>query len=213
MGDAVYAAGRDGSVYAVNANTRERIWPTPDGVFKTNGAVDADLVADTTGLYVASTDSVLYVLNPNNGKLRWRYFAGAPLNDAPVVTSDRVYLKVQGKGLLAFSKTEGKDVREPLWTRPDVKGIVAQDATYAYGVGEDTRLIAIDKNTGETRYQSQRHDFVRFGYNPKDDGMIFAVTKSGTVLAIKGVSKPGIVGEQVRNDADAQWEPVAVAMR
>jgi outer membrane protein assembly factor BamB len=76
IGDAVYAADRAGNVYAVNSNTRERIWPTPDGVFKTGGAIDADLVGDTTGLYVASNDSILYALNPNTGKIRWRYFAG-----------------------------------------------------------------------------------------------------------------------------------------
>ena len=215
VGDAVYAAGRDGSVYAVNATTRERIWPTPDGVFATGGSIDADLVADTAGVYVASTDSILYVLNPNNGKIKWRYFAGAPLREAPVVTADRVYLKVAGKGLVAFSKTEGKDVREPLWTRNDLKQIVAQDATYTYGVGKDNRLLAIDKTTGETRFKSQRHDFVLFGVNTKDDGVIFATTKDGTVLSVKGVFKPGIVGEQVRNDdpADAKWGAVAVAMR
>jgi outer membrane protein assembly factor BamB len=214
VGDIVYAAGRDGNVYAVNANTRERIWPTPEGVFSTGGAIDADLVADTSGVYVASTDSILYVLNANTGKLRWRYFAGVPLREGPVVTSDRVYLKVPGKGIVAFSKTEGKDVRDPLWTRDDVNQIVAQDATYAYGVSKDNHLLALDKSTGETRFKSQRHDFAQFGVNNKDDGTIFAATKDGTVLAIKGIFKPGIVGEQVRNDAtDGKWEAVAVAMR
>ena len=99
--------------------------------------------------------------------------------------------------------------------REDVKEVVAQDDKYAYARSSDNHLLAIDKATGETKFQSQRTDFARFGVNTKDDGVIFAVTKSGTVLAIKGIFKPGVVGEQVRNDAtDAQWAPVsAVAMR
>jgi len=121
---------------------------------------------------------------------------------------------VPEQGVVAFSKTEGKEVRDPLWKRDDVLQIVAQDATYAYGVSKSDHLLAIDKTTGETRFQSQRHDFARFGLNTKDDGMIFAVTKNGTVLAIRGIFKPGVIGEQVRNDAtDAKWEPVALAMQ
>jgi outer membrane protein assembly factor BamB len=215
VGDGLYVAGQDGNVYAVNANTREQIWPIPGGVFKTGGPVDADLVADTTGVYVASADGVLYVLNPNSGKLRWRYFAGVPLKDAPVVTSDRVYLPVPGQGVVAFSKTEGKDVREPIWKRGDVKQIVAHDATYAYGVTKDDHLVALDKATGETRFQSKRHDFTHFGLNTKDDGVIFDSVKGGTALSIKGVFQPGVIGEQVRRDdpADAKWEPAVFAMR
>jgi outer membrane protein assembly factor BamB len=212
--DAAYAAGLDGNVYAVAQGSREQIWPIPNGVFDTGGAIEADLVADATGVYVASTDGVLYALNPDNGKLRWQFFAGAPLREAPVVTSDRVYLKVPGKGLLAFHKNEGKDVREPLWTRADARQFLAQDDKHAYLRGKDNRIVAVDKTTGEPKFQSKRKDFRVFGVNTKDDGIVFAATKGGQVLAVRGVFKPGVIGEQVLNDDDAAgWEPVAVAMR
>jgi outer membrane protein assembly factor BamB len=215
--DAVYVAGLDGNVYAVSAKSREAIWPIPGGVFKTGGAIEANLVADTSGVYVASTDSILYALNRNSGKLRWRYYAGAPLREAPVVTSDRVYLNVPGKGMVAFAKNEGKDVREPIWTRGDVRQVLAQDDKFTYARSNDDRLVALDKTTGEPRFQSNRKDFAVFGVNTKDDGVIFAASKSGTILAIKGVFKPGVIGEQVRNDLDADgdagWQSVAVAAR
>jgi hypothetical protein len=214
--DVVYAAGLDGSVYAVSGKSRESIWAIPKGVFSTGGAIEADLVADNSGVYVAGTDSVLYAINRNSGKLRWQYFAGTPLREAPVVTGDRVYLKVTGKGTLCFAKNEGKEVREPIWTRADIKQVVAQDDKFTYVRGADDRLVALDKATGEPKFQSLRKDFAEFGTNTKDDGIIFVSTRAGVVLAVKGVFKPGVVGEQVLNDdgeADGEWVPAAVAMR
>ena len=215
--DAVYAAGLDGYVYAVLVRSREKIWPIPDGVFKTGGAIEADLAADATGVYVASTDSVLYALNRNSGKLRWQYFAGVPLREAPVVTSDRVYIKVPGKGLVVFDKilATPSQFREPLWTSPDAQQFLAQDERFSYLRGKDNRVVAVDKKTGEAKFQTKRKDFAVFGTNTKDDGLVFVASTAGNVIAIRSVTKPGVIGVQVRNDGAAadDWEPVAVAAR
>ena len=72
----------------------------------------------------------------------------------------------------------------------------------AYVRTKDNRVAARDKKTGEVRFTSQRRDFTVFGTNPKEDGIIYAGTKGGRVVAIRPVLKPGSVGEVVMVGSD-----------
>lgn len=220
VGDAVYIGGTDGNVYAVAATNRESIWPTEDAVFKTSGPIVADVAADMNGVFVASTDSVLYALNPNNGHRLWQYFTGVPLRDAPVITPDRVYIRVEGQGLAGLSRElpvneqvpSLKYNRQPLWIAPDAVQFLAQDDKYAYVRGRSNHIIALDKTTGEEIFRSKRRDLAVFGSNTKPDGTIFAATRDGRVMAIRPVLRPGVIGEQVQNDQPA-WEISPLALR
>ena len=60
-------------------------------------------------------------------------------------------------------------------------------------------------------FVSKGPGFDVFVSNPKDD-MIYAARKDGTIVAVKPVLGPGVVGEQVRDDATAiEFEAVALA--
>jgi outer membrane protein assembly factor BamB len=203
--DAVYFASEGGEVYAVTATGRESIWPLPGGTFKTGAAVVADLQVDAECVYVASTDNKLYALNRNNGKIRWQYYGSTALRTAPAVTSDTVYQYVAGTGLVAIDKASGEYNRKPRWVAEDATQFLAQDERNAYVRSRSNRIVARDKKTGEVRFMSQKRsgkdEFAVFGTNTgKEDGIVYAGTKAGRVVAVRPVLKPGTVGEVVMND-------------
>jgi outer membrane protein assembly factor BamB len=177
----------------------------PGGTFITYGQIRADVKADEFGVYVASTDSKVYCVDRNNSKIKWQYFAGAALQDSPVVTKDRVYQAIPGRGVAAINKTEQKNNtqpqwqynREALWVVENALQFLADDDKYAYLRGRDNTIIAVDRATGEVTFESTRSDFDVFGSNDKSDGIIYASTSRGQVMAIKPVLRPGSVGEIV----------------
>src|SRR5262249_2496863 len=155
---------------------------------------------DDLALYVASMDSKLYALDRSSAKIRWQYFAGAPLRESPVVTANSIYQVVPNVGVVALDKTEGKYNREPKWIARGAKRFVSESEKYAFVVSGDNHLVAYEKATGEPKFKSKRTDLVAFAINTKD-AMIFAATADGAVMGIQPVVKPGAVGAMV-------WLPV-----
>jgi outer membrane protein assembly factor BamB len=208
LNDVVYAAGQDGRVAAVSAESREAAWGF--GFFETAGPIYADLQVDESGLYVASGDSKFYCLNRTTGKIKWQYFAGAALKAAPALTSDLVLEYVDGTGLVAFDKAipvvNGKPSlqydRQPRWIAPGATQFLATDKTYVYAALADKSIAAIDKTTGQIAFTSKRNDFVAWGINSKD-GVVYAATSGNRVMAVLPVSTTGSVGTVVRADPAA----------
>jgi hypothetical protein len=181
----VFVANDRGQVFAIGDENRA-IWSLPRGAFATGGAVVADLVADDFGVYVASTDSSLYVLNRNTGRIRWRHAAEVSLTEDPLVTEDRVYLIVPGVGLRAFDKFEPADqmLRSPLWSTDGIRQIVAMGERSIFAVTDDSRLVAIDPASGRVRYQSEPTGLELFAFNP--DGItIYGASKAGRVVTFR----------------------------
>jgi len=193
--DAIYVASEDGRVFAV-APDFTQLWNLEGGCFRTGGAIKAEIRADSTSVYVASLDSRLYSLDRNTGKIRWRYFAGAALRDAPAVTDTAVYIYARGAGLVAIDKNAGKDFREPLWIAAGVRKFLSADDKFVYALAANNTIVALDIKTGEAQFQSVRNDLKVFAENFKDS-TIYAATATGEIIAIKPVLKPGTVGQLV----------------
>ena len=212
-GDSVYFAGENGSVIAVAAGDRRALWPLRGGAFQTGAANVADLAADDEAVYVASTDTKLYALNSGNGRIRWQFFAGSALRSGPAVTSDTVYQFVPGTGLAALSKATGLFDRRPIWVAEDCTQFLAQDDRNAYLRRRDGAVVARDKKTGELKFTSRRRNNEVFATNTsKEDGVVYAATKKGRIIAIKPILKPGVVGEIVRmEEQPLGGEAIAVA--
>jgi outer membrane protein assembly factor BamB len=197
----VYIAFDDGMVYAVNSESRQSIWETATGpTYKTYGPITADLRVDEFGVYVPSTDTKFYCLDKTQGRVKWQYYAGATLRNSPEVTATMVYLPVEGRGIVAIDKINGpKEGREPRWILANVVKLVSEDEKYAYFQRPDNLVVAVDKLTGEQKFTSTRTDLVAFATNTKD-GVIYAGTRDGRVVAITPVVKPGDVGELALDD-------------
>jgi len=212
-GDTVYFAGENGSVIAVTAADRRPVWPLSGSAFQTGGAIVADLAVDDDTLYVSSTDTKLYALNNKNGKIRWQYHAGAALRTPPAVTSDTVYQFIPGIGLASLAKAQGAFDRRPTWIAEDCTQFLAQDERNAYLRRRDGAVVARDKKTGQMKFASHRHNEVFATNTSKEDGVVYAATKAGRILAIKPVLKPGVVGEVVRMDEQVIGSEAVAAAR
>ena len=211
--DVLYIGGGDGNVYAIVGQTREAVWPLKDNVFRTEGPVVADVAVDDTGVYVASTDSRLYCLNRGSGRLKWQFYGGRPLTEAPILTETQVYLPVPGAGMAAFAKGDGESTRRPLWLAVGLTQFLAEDEKHVYLLREaDNVIVALDKQTGEQLFENNRRDLTTFATNQGGDGVIFAASKTNRILAIRPVLRPGVVGEMVWLESDVTDEaPLALA--
>lgn len=207
--DVVYIAADNGKVAAVATDTREPIWPLEQGVFGTYGRVDANLAADLTGVYVASTDTKLYCLQRAGGRVKWQYFAGTPLHTGAILTKDMVYLVVPGTGLAAIDKNSTvQGTRTARWTAADATQFLSEDDKYVYVRTTQNQIAALDKATGQQRFVSRRPDLVAFGENTKGDGICYVSTQLGRIIAVRPVLHPGEIGEVVL----APVAPTAVAV-
>jgi outer membrane protein assembly factor BamB len=65
-------------------------------------------------------------------------------------------------------------------------------------------VLALDRQTGDERFTSQRGDFKTFATNAGKDGVVYAATAAGTVYAIDAVTQSGQIGEVV-------WAPASAA--
>ena len=189
----LYAGSDDGKVYAVDSD-RAPAWAI--STFQTGGPIHGDISADASGVYVASADTKLYCLDPGNGRIRWQYYSGIPLFDSPAVTKTSVYINVRDAGMVCLDKAEGEFNRKAKWTVPEARGFLAEDDKLTYLRGKHNTILAVDRNTGVLKAQSQRADLVAFAVNTRD-GLVYAATKSGEVFAAVAVTKPGAVGEMV----------------
>jgi outer membrane protein assembly factor BamB len=214
LDDVLFIGGGDGNVYAVNAISREPLWPLKDNAFKTEGPIVADVAADETGVYVPSTDSRMYCLNKGTGKLKWQFYAGRALTEGVILSATQAYLPIPNLGIAAFSKGDGEFNRKPLWIATDMNQFLSEDEKFVYlRRAADNVIVAFDKATGEQQFENKRRDLVTFATNTKSDGVIFAVSKTSRLLAIKPVLKPGVIGELVLDDvSDAPLKPATFAM-
>jgi outer membrane protein assembly factor BamB len=187
-------AGADGRghVYAVAPNT-ESAWNRfgePD--FTTYGGNIADLAVDSFGLYVASLDTQLYCLDRLSGRIKWRWYAGESLRDAPVPTRERVYQYVPGRGLAAVPKQGDSDPRTEDWIAADARQFLAEGEQHVFALGASGRLLALDKEDGRVAFTSERSDFI--AGTVSDNGEVFALTADGVLIKAEANLKPGRVG-------------------
>jgi outer membrane protein assembly factor BamB len=190
----IFIGGEDGRIYAVAAD-RSPVWPLEGGVYLTSGRIVADVQADETGVYVASTDSKLYSVNRVTGKTQWQYFAGSALITPPELTETTVYQYVRGRGVVALDKIGRQFNREARWEVRNAVQFLAEDETNTYLRRRDNSIVAVDRQTGKEKFRS-RTRFDVFASNT-GDSTIFAATNDGQVFAITPVLKPGSVGEIV----------------
>jgi hypothetical protein len=109
------------------------------------------------------------------------------------------------EGIVAIDKADNPEIKEPQhtrtprWKSKDISRVLAQDERHTFALRKNNALVALDKATGQKRFESRRKDLGIFASNSKD-GMLYAATKGGRILAIRAVTSPGEVGEMVQGD-------------
>jgi outer membrane protein assembly factor BamB len=204
----IYCASEDGRIYAVT-DERGSVWSLENGAnwFQTQGRFQSDIKADDFGLYAANTDSKLYCLDRETGRIKWQYYAGAPLKTAPVVMKDVVYQYVPDQGIAAIDKTQGEFNRKPRWIVKGTVQFLSADDQNVYLRRRDNAILAVDKQSGNILFQSRTKAYELFAENTTD-ATIFAATKDGRVAAIRPILRAGEVGTVVM---DLREQPLAAA--
>jgi outer membrane protein assembly factor BamB len=193
-----YCASHKGNVFAVT-DTRDTPWfQLGNYGFHTGDKVLGDVSADNLGVYVASTDSQLYCLDRATGRMKWHYLTGVGLVEGPSLSATSIYQAVPGAGLVCIDKVQGEFIRKPRWIAPDATRMLAEDTKFAYLLGNDNSIIGVDRLSGDTAIRSRKTDFSAYATN-HEDGIVFAITAHGTLLAIKSVTSAGNVGQIVRS--------------
>ena len=207
-GKNIYAAAEDGKIYAVNEE-RNPVWKLPGGsyTFNTQGKFVSDLKIDDFGLYAANTDSKLFCIDKANGRLKWQYYSGSPLNTSPVVFPTMVYQYVPGTGIAAIDKANGTFNRQPKWTVKNARRVLAEDANNTYLADQNGHILAVDKKTGQTLFTSKSKWDV-FATN-LTDSTIYAISNDGKLTAVKPILRDGEVSTVVM---DFRAEPCLCAL-
>ncbi|HEX8325120.1 MAG TPA: PQQ-binding-like beta-propeller repeat protein [Tepidisphaeraceae bacterium] len=195
----IYCATEDGRVYAITQD-KAPLWgpgpEMPDGLFHADGKIIAPIKADEGGVYVPSTDTKLYCLAPNTGRMRWQYFAGVPLTTSPTITADTVYQYVPGSGIVALPKKSLERTAVAKWSFDSGKQVLADDGRYAYILDNGNAIVAVSKADGTAAFRTQRNDISQAVTNPDPKNpAAFVLTKSGQLLCITPVLKTGVVGQ------------------
>jgi outer membrane protein assembly factor BamB len=223
----IFVGAEDGAVRALydDGDAPAMIWASlRRGLFTTTGGkILSSVRADNYGVYFASTDSIVYCVDRDTGKEKWRFFAGAILDTAPEVTADTVYQYIPGKGVAAIDKISKLNLNLPdqhpvdenpvhtaRWTVENAVRFLSQDDKYAYLQSSSNTILAVDKQSGAQVFESQRQDLTVFTTNTETP-MIYAATANGLVLAIRPMPIPGTYGQIVFNVQPAAATAMASA--
>ena len=107
----VYAASRDGSVYALHRDVGTERWS-----FDTDAKVMATPVVAGETVLVGSGDGTLYALDAETGNERWAQSLGRKIESSPAVVDGSVYIGSSDGRVYALSEGHASDEASLEWS-------------------------------------------------------------------------------------------------
>lgn len=196
--DRVYFVSDGGVVYCLAAPSKALRW-----AYATGGVVAGGIHVDESGVYVASSDRMLYVLDPDTGERVHIHQLPGALTDAPEVAMRTVYQYSDGDGLFAFDT----DTRQALWQMRDARRFVARSADNVVLGSLSGGLIFADHSSGRVTHRTDLPDGTMVVRNDRD-AVLYLVTPDGRILCAKPSGFPylrrdAVVRARVGASADA----------
>lgn len=111
---------------------------------QTRGPISAPISYHDGTVYIGSNDGFVYATREDNGRLRWRFPAGAKVKHQPVVIGDAVYVIPEVGGMYQLSALNGSQN----WWAAGVRRFVAASATKVYAADTWGRTLVLDAKTG-----------------------------------------------------------------
>ena len=153
VGDAVYAAARDGTVRRLDAASGRLRWQASAG-----SRLSAGVGADAASVAVANEEGVVTVLEAATGKLRWRARVSSEVLAAPTLGAGLVLVRSIDNRIFAFGAEDGKRrwvyqrAASPLIVRTPAGAVIDGDSVYAGFRGG--KLAAIALSNGGLRWEA-----------------------------------------------------------
>lgn len=122
----VYAASRNGDVYAFMKEDGSRVWHTDlddedENDDRRSTRLSGGLTVDDSKLYVASENGYVYALDAKEGTLLWKHFVGIEMLSAPATLGNKVFvLSVSGQ-LICLNAEDGSQ----LWATGNDNGLLS----------------------------------------------------------------------------------------
>lgn len=152
--DRVYVGSTGGVLYAMTS-AGAKIWRYDAGA-----AIEAAPAVDAAGgaVYVTTEDGVMHALDAATGEQKWRKPVGGPVRNAPILSSDTVYVVTALDSVLALDREDG----EERWSyRRDVPegfsitehaGLVA-DGHRLLAAFTDGTVVALRRDSGQMEWE------------------------------------------------------------
>jgi len=175
---AVFASA-GGHVIAIAAGENRKLWQ-----FDVLGPITAPIVRDGDWLYVCGQDAKVYRLEWKTGQNTWsgrEFYAGAPLDTAPVMGAQLFYQFAGLQGVHAVRKDSGQKV----WTVPAGQAVLAEAEGRAYVFQQPGRLVAVDNGTGHNVWTMNAAGVTRYaGTVGQSTPLIVLADDTGRLLCI-----------------------------
>ena len=175
-GGVAYIGNYKGTIYALNMRDGKVIWKydPPGGKMASSPAIVGD------GLVVHGMDGIVRVLDRGNGRLRWRFRVGSPIESSPVVQGGLDYFGAWNGRIYALDLKR----RKLRWSRRTGYKITSSAAiagTTLYIGDYGGRLLALSTRTGKLRFSRSVNGRV-YGTPAVAAGRVFVPSSTGNSL-------------------------------
>ncbi len=180
----LFAAARNGTLYAIDPKTGTEEWK-----YETGRMVYSSPAATESSVFVGTTAGIVYALNYQNGEVVWKSDTLRTIMSAPVVGGDYLYITSRDSLVYCFDTTTG----EKVWTRN-----VGARIYSATAIGDEYLIvgtaagdvIALIPETGEEQWRFSAKSVVNatpliggnFVYSVSLDNNVYVLDKRDGVL-------------------------------
>lgn len=150
----VYAASRDGNLYAVDGTSGDPVdgWPVDLG----SESAAAPTVVEGT-VYVGDDGGVLHAVDTETAEQQWRFETDGPIVGGPVRFDGRVYTTSTDGTIYAVDAESGEQAAWSFEMGAGIEGGVAleqrADGATVYAGNSGGDVVALDAETGEERWE------------------------------------------------------------
>ena len=134
--------------------------------------------------YVTLADSTVQSVDLVAGLTNWRFAAGSPLTDQPVVTEDSVFLQTANRGVIRVDRKTGASI----WQQSDATQFQAVNEKFVYGTDRFGKLLVLDRQSGAILSRYDLSAFNAMFANHQTDRLILAAN-DGSIISLRDKSQ------------------------
>ncbi len=175
-GGVAYIGNYKGTIYALNMRDGKVIWKydPPGGKMASSPAIVGD------GLVVHGMDGIVRVLDRSNGRLRWSFRVGSPIESSPIVHDGLDYFGAWNGRVYALDLKRRK-LRWSWGGGHKITSSAAIAGTTLYIGDYGGRLLALSTRTGKLRFSRSVNGRV-YGTPAVAAGRVFVPSSTGNSL-------------------------------
>ncbi len=148
--------------------------------FETNGKVSTSLGHSRDYIFIADSESRMYCLNKNNGRVNWSFSSGAPITQQPRTVGSIVYAVPQREGLVALSIKTGFLI----WQQKLATAFITASQDRVYVSDNSGNLLVLNKEDGSIIGSIPLRGYTNRVQNDRTDRIVLS-TQDGLVISLR----------------------------